>query len=349
MVAAAESKLEADEEARAAGRRGGGGGGGARGGGGAARRDAEAAALQRAEVRLELDIEQRELRLHAGAATRAAGRRHLAPAAAPAASLRPPKERGGEAAADAAVMVEVRLERSAGGALGLDVLYRPELSIYPVVASAVGAEAAGLRGRRVLSVDGTPLVAGGRLGALPRRPTRVRSHGPPRWPAPAAAPPPRKPPPPPRKPPPPRGESAVSAAAAAAATRWWWWRWCGRAGGVGLQVDYPPGEHPRVSDVSGAAAAAGVRVGDGVLAVDDVDVAIAAKLGPYLPAAGAFTLILRRPRGGSGAGSSDDGTRREATRAARARAGSGSAATTTTTVCRLRDGCGSLGCRCVCT
>ena len=79
-----------------------------------------------------------------------------------------------------------------------------------------------------------------------------------------------------------------------------------RAGGVGLQVDYPPGEHPRVSDVSGAAAAAGVRVGDGVLAVDDVDVAIAAKLGPYLPAAGAFTLILRRPRGGGGAGSSDD-------------------------------------------
>jgi hypothetical protein len=75
---------------------------------------------------------------------------------------------------------------------------------------------------------------------------------------------------------------------------------------VGLQVDYPPGEHPRVSDVSGAAAAAGVRVGDGVLAVDDVDVAIAAKLGPYLPAAGAFTLILRRPRGGGGAGSSDD-------------------------------------------
>ena len=84
-----------------------------------------------------------------------------------------------------------------------------------------------------------------------------------------------------------------------------------RAGGVGLQVDYPPGEHPRVSDVSGAAAAAGVRVGDGVLAVDDVDVAIAAKLGPYLPAAGAFTLILRRPRGGGGAawggaGSSDE-------------------------------------------
>ena len=74
---------------------------------------------------------------------------------------------------------------------------------------------------------------------------------------------------------------------------------------MGLQVDYPPGEHPRVSDVSGAAAAAGVRVGDGVLAVDDVDVAIGSKLGPYLPAAGAFTLILRRPRGG-GAGSSDE-------------------------------------------
>ena len=99
-------------------------------------------------------------------------------------------------------MVEVRLERSAGGALGLDVLYRPELSIYPVVASTIGAaEVAGLReGDEVLSVDGTPLVAGSRLGALlPAAQGEfilmVRRVGPP----PAAAPPPRKPPPPPRR------------------------------------------------------------------------------------------------------------------------------------------------------
>ena len=78
-----------------------------------------------------------------------------------------------------------------------------------------------------------------------------------------------------------------------------------RADALGLGLVYSlSGEYPRVVNVSGAAAAAGVRGGDRVLAVDDVDVAIATgrfkqkDLYLDLPAAGTFTLILRRPRGG---------------------------------------------------